>query len=63
MTQATSVDLAGRVFIVTGGGVGIGKVYSKRLAQAGACVVVADIQRDEAKKTVYPQLKKHEAVL
>ena len=39
-----SVD--GRVVIVTGGGKGIGKVYSQRLAEAGAKVVVADIDAD-----------------
>ena len=41
-------DLAGRVIIVTGGGSGIGKVYSQQLAQAGARVVVADLKRDDA---------------
>lgn len=51
MTAAPSFDLAGRVIIVTGGGMGIGKVYSQRLAQAGARVVIADVQRDEAKRT------------
>lgn len=43
-------DLAGRVIIVTGGGSGIGKVYSERLAQAGARVVVADLKREDASR-------------
>ena len=34
--------LAGRIAIVTGGGSGIGKATSLRLASEGACVVVAD---------------------
>jgi 3-oxoacyl-[acyl-carrier protein] reductase len=41
-------DLAGRVVIVTGGGAGIGRVYGEHLAQAGAHVVLADIDGDAA---------------
>ncbi|MFN4283762.1 MAG: SDR family NAD(P)-dependent oxidoreductase [Alphaproteobacteria bacterium] len=40
-----SLDLAGRVVIVTGGAKGIGKVYSEELAKVGARVVVADIDQ------------------
>lgn len=40
-----SLDLTDRVIIVTGGAKGIGKVYSQRLAEAGARVVIADIDR------------------
>jgi len=39
-------DLSGRVVVITGGGKGIGKVYSQQFAQAGAKVVAADL--DEA---------------
>lgn len=35
-----------RVVIVTGGAKGIGRVYSERLAEAGAKIVVADIDAD-----------------
>ena len=44
----TALSVAGRTVIVTGGGRGIGKVYSSRLAEAGARVVVADIVADES---------------
>ncbi len=38
-------DITGRTVIVTGGAVGIGKVYSRALGAAGANVVIADIER------------------
>jgi 3-oxoacyl-[acyl-carrier protein] reductase len=41
-------DLNGRVVIITGGGKGIGKVYSEQFAKAGARVVAADIDGDSA---------------
>lgn len=41
-----SLDLTDRVVIVTGGATGIGKIYTTRLAEAGAKVVVADIVDD-----------------
>jgi 3-oxoacyl-[acyl-carrier protein] reductase len=36
-------DLADRVVVITGGGKGIGKVYAREFARAGARVVAADI--------------------
>ena len=52
MAEDKSADrapgIAGRVVIVTGGGKGIGKIYSRRLAEAGAKVVVADIAAAES---------------
>jgi 3-oxoacyl-[acyl-carrier protein] reductase len=43
MSTGARFDLTGRVVIVTGGGKGIGKVYSQEFARAGARVVAADI--------------------
>lgn len=39
-----------KVIIVTGGGLGIGRAYSKGLAKEGAKIVVADIQVEAAKQ-------------
>jgi NAD(P)-dependent dehydrogenase (short-subunit alcohol dehydrogenase family) len=38
-----------RVVVVTGGGIGLGKAFSRGFAAAGAQVVVADIAEEEAK--------------
>ncbi len=43
---------AGKVAIVTGGGSGIGRAASRRLAAEGAQLVVADIAIDQAQRTV-----------
>src|SRR2546429_8305366 len=42
------MDLAGRVAIVTGGGTGIGRATSIRLAKAGAKAVVVNYSRSAA---------------
>lgn len=36
-------DLSGQVVVITGGGKGIGKIYARAFAQAGAAVVASDI--------------------
>jgi NAD(P)-dependent dehydrogenase (short-subunit alcohol dehydrogenase family) len=42
--------LEGKVAIVTGGAGGIGRVYARGLAEAGASVVIADMNADLAKE-------------
>ncbi len=44
--------LQGKVAIVTGGGRGIGRAYTERFLREGASVVVADVDEENAKKTV-----------
>jgi NAD(P)-dependent dehydrogenase (short-subunit alcohol dehydrogenase family) len=45
-------SLAGRVAVVTGGGSGLGAAMAKGLAQAGASLVIVDIDGDGAARTV-----------
>lgn len=54
---ATAFSLKDKVVIVTGGGTGIGKVYSQRLAEMGARVVLADIAAKEADEVAAGILK------
>jgi 2-dehydro-3-deoxy-D-gluconate 5-dehydrogenase len=45
-------DLTGKAAIVTGGAMGIGQGIALRLAEAGAAVMVADIDLEAAQTTV-----------
>ena len=46
-----TIDLAGRVAIVTGGAAGIGRGIATQLARCGADVVIADVDGDGAQRT------------
>ncbi|KAM4725946.1 (3R)-3-hydroxyacyl-CoA dehydrogenase isoform 2-T2 [Anableps anableps] len=50
--MAATTRLISRLTLVTGGGSGIGRAVSQRLASEGASVVVADISEDSANETV-----------
>ncbi len=54
MTQSIAelFDLTGKGAIVTGGAMGIGKAICLRLAEAGASVMIADLDLDIASQTV-----------
>src|SRR6188474_1932429 len=45
------IDLTGKVAVVTGGAQGIGQSIVRDCAQAGADVVIADIQAEAAQQT------------
>lgn len=47
-----TIDLGGKVALVTGGGYGMGRASAKRFAACGARVVVADIDVDRGRETV-----------
>jgi 3-oxoacyl-[acyl-carrier protein] reductase len=50
-TISEAFDLSGRVGIVTGAGRGLGRAIARRLAEAGATVVCADIVESTATET------------
>jgi NAD(P)-dependent dehydrogenase (short-subunit alcohol dehydrogenase family) len=51
MAVADLFDLTGKVAVITGGAGGIGVVYADALTEAGASVVVADLDGDAAAAT------------
>src|SRR5512140_3602320 len=50
--MAVNIDLSGKSAIVTGGGRGIGRETALLLAQAGACLTIADLDEASAKNVV-----------
>ncbi len=51
MSFASKVDLTGKVAIVTGGGGGIGRAIAIALAEAGADIVIAEIEPTRCEET------------
>jgi NAD(P)-dependent dehydrogenase (short-subunit alcohol dehydrogenase family) len=49
-TGVGRLDLSGRVAVVTGGGSGLGEASARLLAERGAKVVVADVDRESAER-------------
>ena len=50
MSTIDRFGLDGKVAVVTGGGGAIGQVYARALAQAGAAVVLADLNAEGAER-------------
>ncbi|MEU9145570.1 SDR family oxidoreductase [Streptomyces sp. NPDC048349] len=50
MNSAAQVDLTGKQALVTGGARGLGAAIARRLAAAGASVLVADVRKDLAQE-------------
>lgn len=58
MSVMDQFDLTGRVSIVTGAAMGLGKAMAKALAEAGSAIVVVDINDEVAEATVTEIKKK-----
>jgi NAD(P)-dependent dehydrogenase (short-subunit alcohol dehydrogenase family) len=63
MAAADLFDLTDKVAVITGGAGGIGVVYAEALAEAGASVVVADVNIDAATTTAESLVAKGHDVL
>jgi len=51
MSHSQLFDLSGKSAIVSGGAMGIGKAIAERLSEAGAAVVIADIDPTQGRET------------
>jgi NAD(P)-dependent dehydrogenase (short-subunit alcohol dehydrogenase family) len=52
MATSVTIDMSGKVALVTGGGYGMGRASARRFASCGARVVVADIDVSRGLETV-----------
>jgi len=55
------ISLAGRGAVVTGGAQGLGRAIARRLAEAGASVLIADVDLDKAQSTAAEFADSYEA--
>ena len=61
LKETTMIDgIKGKVVIVTGGGHGIGRAYCHGFAEAGAKVIVADIDMPAAEKVAVEVVKQYD---
>ena len=58
MSATDLFDLSGKVAVITGGAGGIGVVYAEALCDAGASVVVADVDAHAAERTAETLISK-----
>jgi len=58
---ADLVSLAGRSAVVTGAAWGLGKATARRLAEAGAAVLIADIDEEAAAQTAFELAERYSA--
>jgi NAD(P)-dependent dehydrogenase (short-subunit alcohol dehydrogenase family) len=63
MAAAELFDLTGKVAVITGGAGGIGVVYAQALCEAGASVVVADVDAAAAERTAGELVAKGHAAI
>jgi len=57
--KMVKIDLSGKTGIVTGGALGIGRAIASKLAEAGAGVIITDINEEQGVKTVDELREKH----
>lgn len=58
---AELISLKGRVVVVTGGAQGLGKAMVRRLAEAGASVLIGDLKIDEAREVARDIASRYDA--